>query len=225
MRNYNSETSLQGLFPEKDVYKWTGQTTFDTQKSRSEEIVTGDLLQKNFELRNLQLPLYLVESTAFTETTEGSEVEETITRNRLVINVTAFTTGTKSVTLQGRANSDDAWHTITTVSITATGEQTAFFSNAFKEYRLNTTISAGAMTYEAYLVETIYDNLFLFKWAELIMFNSIKESGDQFEVKMVYLREEYNRMLDNARIWYDSNENREIEATEGYNTQITGILR
>lgn len=208
MKNFITETELKGYIPELTKYLWTGETDFSKQKTRAEQIVISDLIDKGYTVRQLQTGLYLSE-------TDGVEDE----RNgmRFVVNATA---GTGTVTLLGSGD-DDTYETATTLAITTTGETSVLFTYPYRYYK----ITLGGVTGDAYLIETNYDLLFAFKWLELIMCDSFKEAGDQYYTRMEYFRNMYNEKLGRMKITVDADEDGSVDETESDNGSIINYVR
>ena len=90
MKNYTDETFLKGFTPELTNYLWTvggtAETTYDKQKEKAEIVVMNDLVKRGFKLRQLQIPLWLRNSTS-SATASGNEAdsnEDILSRMRWV---------------------------------------------------------------------------------------------------------------------------------------------
>lgn len=199
--NYNTETDLKGFFPELSRYLWSGETTYDKQKQTAEQIVSSDFINRGYRLFAMRPDLYLRNSTdVLTTASTGTAYSDTITRLRLGYNILSYS-GTCTLVFQG-SNDNTNWETIKTVSITATGINSTVFINAYKYYRINSTVGTN-LAFKAWLTETNYDLFFQYKWLELIMWNASKEPEDTYEMKAKQLRQWYDDLFANATVFED----------------------
>lgn len=210
MINFVTENDLKGYVPELDRLLWSDQADYSQQKQRAEEIVSLDLIDRGYPLRQLQTPLLLFSGTM---TGESEAVTDRLSRTRL--SVTGFT-GTGTITLQGKTSGD--WVNIVTVS----GNANPIFINSFLSYRLKVV---GSLTFTANLYEAVYDSLFAYKWLELILRDKFNNEGDQYWSRMILFRDDYNRKIGSMNISIDRNDDGTIEATESKSTNIVTMLR
>jgi hypothetical protein len=184
MRNFVTETDLKGYVPELTAYLWTGETNYSKQKERAEQTVLTDIIDRGYNISQLQKKLTLSDSS----------VEDYSNRLRYVIN--ASTTGT--ITLYG-SNNDTDFEIVATHTISVAGESTGVLTNAFAYYYITTSITC---TYDLYEVQ--FDLLFAYKWLELIMNDSIRSEGDKYNIARDYYRDLYNQKLNSMRINVDT---------------------
>lgn len=223
MKNYCTETDLKGYFPEIADYLHNGETDFAKFKLAAEQDVASDILNKGYLLRQLQTPLNLINDTV-TASDVSDAGSDSSNRLRVVYNVTAFSEAGNTFTLQG-ANEDEEdtdWNDIETVTVTATGENSFTFTQAYKFYRVEYTIAAsGSLNFQVDLIEINYDRLFCYKWLELILMNASKAVNDKWWDKMIYFRESYNDKLGAMVISVDADDDGETTELESSSTNLT----
>jgi hypothetical protein len=203
LKNYTTETYIKTFVPELTRYLWPGETTYDAQKQAAEQQVTMDFISSSYKALALRPDLYLRTATATLSADEtGTSYEDKCQRLRLAYNVTVRS-GTTALVLQG-SNDETTWTTITTQSITATGESSFCFITAFKYYRINATITAGTLAFTAWLTETIFDLFFAYKWLEGILMNAGKTSDSKYTEYAKYFLEMYNALWQKGIIWQDT---------------------
>lgn len=230
MKNYLTETDLKGFIPELTKYLWAGETDFSKQKEKAEIIVKNDFINRGYRNAFLRVALKLRESgTELGETTTGDAVQDKLTRLRYVYKITSYTAPEKddaaiTITLQGCNTSDGTFEDITTITVTATTatEQTGIISNAFKYYKVKTTIVTGKVDFYFNLVETNYDLFFAYKWLELIMLDAMSETTDQYAERLEYFQKAYDKLWSSGLIFYDADESGTLDEDEGktYNSNI-----
>ena len=134
----------------------------------------NDLVKRGFKLRQLQIPLWLRNSTS-SATASGNEAdsnEDILSRMRWVTQIATLSTTTNSLTLQG-TNDKSTYNNIKTITPTVTGESSTLFTPTYKYYRISETLTSW-INYKSYLIETTYDILFAYYWLYLIL-HSMKE--------------------------------------------------
>lgn len=232
MKNYCTETDLKGYFPELDLYKWGGETDFSKFKAGAETKVCLDLKNKGYDLRKLQTPLMLINSTLFSSKTTET-VEDKTNRLRfvyeLVLDVPELTPEVPeqtSIILQGANTSSGGtvWTDIINIDTTTSITSSSVFTDAYKYYRLKYE-STGNASSNIFLIETNYDILFIYKWLELIMMNGSKQQNDKYWLKMLYFKENYDAQLNSMVISIDENEDGEIESSERVTTNTVEYVR
>lgn len=205
IRNYLVESDLKGLIPNLDNLLFTGQDDWTQQKRDAEIDVMNDFINSKFRAVYARNDLSLRTSGDVLNASDFTEsVEDVITRQRWVIN-TISCTGSPILTLQGRNSEDDTWTDISSVTITATDETTQIISKFYNFYRISATISSATIDYESSLTETIYDQLFLFKWAEKIYWTLFTNSESEFKLKYEMMQSMYSSAWNKALIYYDTN--------------------
>lgn len=211
VKNYLTETDLQGYLYEKEYYKWTGQTDLSASKSQAEQVVVLDFINRGYRNEISRPDLYLRTSTdTISADSTGTSYEDTGNRLRLAYNITVRT-GTTSLVLQG-SNDEETWTTIQTQSITATGESSFIFISGFKYYRINSTITAGTLAFTAWLTETVWDSFFKNKWLEVLMMGAGKgDPESKFTNYALYFKQEYDNLWNTAKILTDEDNDGEVE--------------
>lgn len=191
MKNYVVEADLKGYIPALAKLLWVSETSFSKQQVRAEQIVYGDLIDKGYTLRKLQVPDVLDES-------------ESIESDNMRFVVTPSTT-TGTVTLLG-SDDNETFEDVVTLTFTTATEQTSLLTTTYKYYMVEST---GGIEYTASLVETNFDLLFACKWLELILIDAMKNEGDQYHLKAQYFMGLYNDKLNKMQILYDGDDDGE----------------
>lgn len=223
LKNYVTETGLQGFVYEKDLYLWTGQTDLSASKERAEQVVINDFINRGYKPLALRPDLYLRTSTStLSSDTTGTSYEDIASRLRLAYNVTVRS-GTTSIVLQG-SNDEVTWTTIQTQSITATGEGSFVFLAAFKYYRINAVITAGTLAFTAWLTEASYDLFFAYKWLEIILMNAGKAAESKYTEYGKYFLEQYEKLW-NGIVWEDADGDGTINEDSKSNTGVVTFGR
>ena len=206
LRNLLTEADLRAYIPNIDLIQWTGTDDYSAQIEAAEREVRDDLYSiMGLKSSSLRPDLTLnAGTTSITSSTTSSEIEDEADRKRLVCNVTAFSGTSHTVTLQG-SNDETTWTTVTTLTITETGVESALLPLQFTYYKATVAVSSGAMTANIYLTETIYDTLFAYKTLAIILQALIKTDGDQWSIKASYFHEMYEKKLSSYKMFYDAN--------------------
>lgn len=203
MNNFITERELKGFIPELSKYLWTGENNFDKQRVQAEQIVITDLANKGYLIRQLQPKIYL----------STDEVEDTINGLRFVVE----TDSAGSVTLSG--SNSNSFETITTIVMQTSGTFSYIIMNPFKYYKVDSD------SFTCYLVEVTYDRLFAFKWLELILMDAFKEQGDAYYERMIYFKENYEKLLNGFVINSDLNDDGEVTEDEKSTTNSINVVR
>ncbi len=212
----NREPELVNLYPD-------GETSWSDQLSDALAEVVQDVKDSGWNVRRLckrySLQASVTKTTTFTGTMTSTE--DYLQRLRLVINVTAIaTTGTgRSVTFSLEGTDDDGvmWNSInSSISVTATGNTTIIFSSVYKKYRLSITAftTITTITYSAYLIETTFERLHLYKTMELIYRLQNRLSGDVYSEKEKRYLDMYLDKLNSTRFAYDEDDDETISESE-----------
>lgn len=206
LRNLLTEADLRAYIPNIDLIQWTGTDDYSAQIEAAEREVRDDLYSiMGLKSSSLRPDLTLnAGTTSITSSTTSSEIEDEADRKRLVCNVTAFSGTSHTVTLEG-SNDETTWTTVTTLTITETGVESALLPLQFTYYKATVAVSSGAMTANIYLTETIYDTLFAYKTLAIILQALIKTDGDQWSIKASYFHEMYEKKLSSYKMFYDAN--------------------
>lgn len=215
LRNLLTESDLRAYIPNIDLVQWTGTSDYSAQIEAAEREVRDDLYSvMGLKSSALRPELTLNAGTSsITSSTTSDSVEDAADRKRLVCNVTAFSGTSHTVTLQG-SNDESTWTTVTTLTITETGIETALLPAQFTYYKATVAVSSGAMTANIYLTETIYDTLFAYKTLAIILQALIKTDGDQWSIKASYFHTMYEKKLATYKMFYDANLDGEVDEGE-----------
>lgn len=196
LRNFSTATDLNRYIPEKDKYLWKGQTDFSDQITGAEQEVITDLKIKGYKPHKLMTPL----------TVTTTETEDVVSAGRLVVNCTVHSVD-GVVTLLGCNTSDGTYETVTTLSITATGETSVLFTKMYSYYKISNT---GTITFSAYLVETSYDLLFIYKTLEIISQNNYKDGAERWGELATWFNEKYQRLISTMPVYEDTDTDGEV---------------
>lgn len=214
LRNFTTADTLAGYVPHLTNLQWTNQDDYSTQIEIADYEVRNDLFNRGLRSVYLRPDLTFNEGTASVTASETSDtVTDSLSRNRWVVNVTAFSGSNKTITLQG-SNDETDWSTIDTVTISATGETSQLLTKNYNYYRINTAVSSGAITFESYLTETNYDCLFDYKTLTIILRPLIKSEGDQFDLAYREFQRMYNDLLNSMKVQYDADNDGELDSGE-----------
>lgn len=212
----NFRAGLSDLYP-------GSQTDWSTQITEAWREVVLDIKDMGWNIRKLCKRYSLQASVTKTDVFDGAITtdEDNLQRLRLIINVTAIaTTGTgKSVTfaLEGTDDDGTTWVSInSSISVTATGDTTVQFTDCYKKYRLRITAftTITTITYSAYLIETTFERLHLYKTLEIIygVLRALKD--DVYETDRQEWAQKYSDKLNTAQFAYDVDDDEEISTEE-----------
>ena len=141
------------------------------------------------------------------------------------MNVREFTPGgLKTFNLEG-SNDKTNWEIIDSRKAEATGVVTFLLGSSYLFYRLNVTITGGAIDYDAYLSDTGIEKLIAYKWLELILLDKFTQENDQYHLKMKYFKSEYEKLLGRIKIWQDKDSSGTLEANEFNSTSSIRMLK
>lgn len=162
LKNYINQQYLKGFAPALEKYLRIDETDFSKQKEKSEQIVINDFIRKGYDVRELMTELEL-----------GSDaVEDELNRLRFI--ATATTTAT--VTLQA-SNDNETFENVLTLNFTGSGTKTDLLNQSYTYYKVSGDYSS------AYLVESIFDLFFAYKWIELILSDMSVNPDDNYAIK------------------------------------------
>lgn len=206
LRNHLTESDLEGYAAAISELLYTGQTDYSAQKEKATQFVFNQLIQKRYDVKQLMPELYLRENgTVINSTAAETSAIDTISRLRLVIDNITNTSSSKAITLQGSSD-NITFKDVTAVTVTTTDTSKAVtFFDTYKYYRIKVTVNSGTIDYRAYLTETVYDDLFAYKWLVFIYADISKSEGDQYDKKMNQFEMMYNDLMNNAILYIDSN--------------------
>lgn len=207
LRNYLTETDLQGYAVKLSGLQWTDETDYTKQKIVSTEKVFNHFSRDGFDLRQLMPHLTLRSSgTVLVDDETTDSVEDTINRRRIYITDITFTGQDKTITLEG-SEDEVTWYTAKTITLSVSDTSySGTFTDTYQYYRLTSTVDTGSLDYKAVLVETVFDELFAFKWLWWIYYDMRKAEGDQFDIKMKELEAMYDNAFNNTKFYLDTDE-------------------
>lgn len=218
LRNLIDEDYLRGYAVKLTALLWTDEDDYSEQKKKANTRVFNALSQ-GYDVRKLMPEVYLRssgDSTAVSET--GAGVEDTMNRMRLVIDNITNTVSSKIITLQG-SEDNEIFYDIDTVTITTSDTISSLeFYSSYKYYRVNVAITSGVIDYRAYLVETIYDELFATMWLYFIFADMSKEDGDQFDKKAKDFYQMYENILNETKRYLDTDNDGDVDETSQNNS-------
>lgn len=163
LKSYINQQYLKGFVPALDKYLRIGEIDYLKQKEKSEQIVMNDFTRRGYDVRELMPELEL--------STEA--VQDEFNRLRLV----AETLGTATVTLYG-SNDNNTFNNLLTINSTVAETRTELINESYSYYKIS-----GTNYNKVYLVESVYDLFFCYKWLELILSDMITNEDDIYSVK------------------------------------------
>lgn len=221
LKIYIDESDLAGYAVKLSGLLWTDETDYSQQKIVAMDKVFNHFVREGYDLKELMPHLTLrTAGTVLTANETTSEVTDTINRRRLYIDNIAFTGQDKIVTLQG-SNDGTTFYDVTSVTISETDtSKSVLFYDTYKYYKLISTVDTGSLDYSAVLVETIFDELFAYKWLWWIYYDMRKQDGDQFDIKMKELETLYTDAF-NKTVFYLDTDNDEVPDNSSQKNNIT----
>lgn len=229
LKNYGVDvTYLKGYAPEIERYKWSDQSNFDNLISKG-EIEVANYFGNSYRLRSLRPELVLKSVGEITTTTTGDGVAENLNINRLRFVARALSiSGTNVVKLQGSNDNatfydiplySNAGAEVTGLTFTATGTQTATFKDLYKYYRVTCNVGTS-IDYEAFLVESVYDDLYAYKMLYLIF----ADNGENYIERRDEFAKRYEWSLANMKIYYDENDDSTLADSEKMKVGIVSVV-
>lgn len=223
IESYLTTTDINNREPDLVNYYPNGETDWSDAIADAWEEVTQDIRDMGWNVRKLckrySLQTSVTKTAAFTGTVTSAE--DYLQRLRLVVNVTAIATVRTgaSVTFKLEGTNDDGitYETInSSISVTATGNTTVVFTSCYKKYRLSITAfkTITTITYSAYLVETSFERIHLYKTLEIIYRLLKRLNGDVYSDKEDKYTKMYEDKLNNTRFAYDEDDDEEISESE-----------
>ena len=217
IESYLTSTDIINTEPSLADYYRTSQTSWDTLKSEAWKEVAEDIRALGWDIRRLCKRLSLQDSVTKTAAFTGTISEEDILqRLRIVINASAVSgSGTVSFLFEG-SDDEETYTTVTTISVTTTGNTTSVFTSPYKYYRLSISSITGitSITYSAYLIETSFERLHKYKSLEMIYRSLIALDGDVWEGKKEQYENLYKDTIQKAKFYYDADDDGEIDDDE-----------
>jgi len=213
------EEYLKGYAVKLSALLWTGETDYSEQKKKAVTRVMNGITSKGYNVRDLMPMLTLRtagNSVSATETTTG--VEDTINRMTLVIDNITNTTSGKVLTFQG-SDDDENYYDIDSMTILTSDTQRILeFLTPYKYYRLVTTIGTGSIDYRAYLVESVYSELFACMWLYFIYTDISKATDDQFDKKAKDFYSMYENIMNETKFYSDTDNDGEPDEVSVQNS-------
>ena len=212
LRNVITEDYLKGYSPKLSSLLWTGEEDYSEQKVKATDYVFNALIQRTYKPKELMPELVLrdlgTSLSSGTETTEGKE--DTINRMRIVFDNITNTLSAKAVTIQG-SNDNETFYNIQTVNLDITTgvnsvtSKTVMFYDSYKYYRLSTVVLSGAIDYRAYIVESIYDELFACMWMVFILNDAKTSDEDEYGLQMHFYKNMFDGIMNSVKLYLDAN--------------------
>ena len=205
----NMRPSLADLYPDN-------QDDWDFQIAEALKEVTADVQEMGWNIRKLCKRYSLQDSVIKTATYTGTitEDEDNLQRLRIVVNVTELT-GSAVLLLEG-TNDDGTTYTIVKgdMNIDAVGEYTTTITNVFKKYRLSITGISDMITFDAYLIETTFERIHLYKTLEIIygLLNALRD--DVYSEQVNTFAQKYLDKLNSVQFAYDDDDDEVISDDE-----------
>ena len=211
LRNLIDETYLRGYAAKLSALLYTDEADWSEQKKKATTRVLNALSQ-SYNLRDLMPEVYLRSSGDSISTAEtGEGIEDEMNRMRLVIDNITNTVSSKVLTLQG-SEDNTTFYTIDTVTVTTDDTLVSFeFYYPYKYYRINSTVTTGVLDFRAYLVETIYDELFACMWLYFIFMDISKATDDQYDKKANEFKEMYESLMIETKRYLDADNDGDVD--------------
>lgn len=216
IKNYISQEDLKAYIPNIDNLLWTGQEDFSTQFTSAEIEVMNDFIKKNYKAIYLRNDLFIREAGTVTTAAETSDIseEDTITRMRFVVDCKTFTgDDDKVITIHG-TNDSVTYTSIDSLTISATGVSSLIISQYYKHYKVVATVPDGSIDYAAYLTETSYDLLYIYKTLIIILTPLVKEENSTYGLLLAEFKRKYENEWNELKVFYDSSESGDINGLE-----------
>ena len=211
LRNLIDETYLRGYAAKLSALLYTDEADWSEQKKKATTRVLNALSQ-SYNLRDLMPEVYLRSSGDSISTSEtGEGIEDKMNRMRLVIDNITNTVSSKVLTLQG-SEDNTTFYDIDTVTVTTSDTLVSFeFYYPYKYYRINSTVTTGVLDFRAYLVETIYDELFACMWLYFIFMDISKATDDQYDKKANEFKEMYESLMIETKRYLDTDDDGDVD--------------
>ncbi|MBZ0204247.1 MAG: hypothetical protein K8I03_14625 [Ignavibacteria bacterium] len=226
-QNFITEEDLRSYIPELSKLLWTDEANFDRQKKESEKLFLNDLADRGYRGTDIMPELMLRNSglnISANETTEPSK-EDVIPRQRFLLNVSKFVSGGSKIIFLEGSNDKSVWETVHTENPSGIMNSNVIISKHYRFYRIRAVVSGGSMDFKAYLSETTYERMLIYKWLELILLDRYSQENDQYHLKMKYFKSEYDRLWNTVKIYIDSNYDGATDAGEAGKLTTITILK
>lgn len=225
-QNHITEKDLKAYIPELSKLLWSDETDYSNQKTEAEKLVLMDLADRGYRSIEIMPELILRKPGALITSNETGEAspESIISRSRFVLEVNKYISGTINIHLEGSSDKLN-WHNIFTQTITGLNKASIVIGREFRYYRVLAAVTGGGVDFLAYMVETTFDRLVSAKWLELILLDRYVEESDQYYLKMMYFKNEYDGFWNRIKIWIDRNNNGEPDFGETGKTSNIRMLK
>jgi hypothetical protein len=207
LKNYITEDFLKMMEPEVENYLWRGENDFSKQREYAEMCVGNDFKRYGFDLSDLMNELELWEGTNNgANEIIGVPLCDEIQRGRAIVNVSSVSgSADKVVYVQGSNDADsENWVNAGEVSFKGDGVLSFLLSGHYKYYRVRILIPDGHLNCNVFLVESIYDLFFAYRWLEVIYVNIRLNENDRYGGKHSEYRNKYNDLWKGSKIFYDN---------------------
>jgi hypothetical protein len=226
-QNHITEKDLKAYIPELSKLLWSDEADYSNQKTEAERLVLMDLADRGYRSIDVMPEVILRKPGALITANETSEAspDSIISRSRFVLEVNKYISGgTITIQLEGSGDRSN-WENILTQTVTGLNKASIVIGREFRYYRVLATVTGGGVDFLAYMVETTFDRLLSSKWLELILLDRYVEESDQYYLKMMYFKNEYDRLWNRIKIWSDRNNNGELDLGETGKTSDIRMLK
>ncbi len=226
-QNFVTEEDLKSYIPELSKLLWIDEASFDRQKKESEKLFLSDLADRGYRAADIMPELVLRNSgvNISTDETKESSKEDMIPRQRFVLSVSKFVSGGSKVIFLEGSNDKSAWEIVHTENPAGIINTTSIISKHFRFYRTRAVVSGGSIDFKAYITETTYERMLIYKWLELILLDRYTQENDQYHLKMKYFKSRYDGLWNVINIFCDSNFDGSADKTEAGRPATITILK
>jgi len=209
IKNYIKDADLLAHEPAFNIDKHEGQAGYESIIQQSYKCVLDDVKKKNWELKQLCIPLILQDTVTNAVATEGAiSTEDVAERLRLVVEADGG-----EYILKG-SNDKLTFTDILTVEKASDGEvYTEILPDVYKYYRFDKT-DAVSTTYKAFLVETTFDHAILYHSLYLASKSLAGVNDDIWDAKAVFYIDKYKNEMETIKPIMDTDESGTIEDTD-----------
>jgi hypothetical protein len=200
------------------------QLDWNTKIENAKVFVRQELKNSSKQLKKLCVPLYFKNEDDETSLTSSGSFQSEITSQDLVERLRFYVNAssvTNNVTFTLFGSNDGTTFTqvkgikpgtvIDNIVLTQNGEDSFIVQRSYDYYYI--TVS-GTASFEAYMVETIFELPVLFKAIEYIYKDLQAEQGSNFDAKAEFYAGMYNDAFNTALYSYDEDLSGNIEDTE-----------
>jgi hypothetical protein len=216
LKNFIIDEDLKNYHPNLNRQIWNSQSDYNVQIVEAYNNVLTDLYNKGVNPRQLQMPFNLVSNTAsyLSNITKTASVTgdsfaagDLGDRNyqRLVVNVNAID-GEFVFSIDG-SNDNTNFDQITSITASVAGERSIKFNNQYKFYRYRALkVSGTTTTFTTYLVETVWDNLIIYRSFEIIFSDFRKSQNDSWDLLVQQYAKKYDGEINAAKYLFDADD-------------------